>query len=829
MVGLVIVSHSPRLAQGVAELAREMGGHEVRIETAAGVAEGALGTDAVLVREAIERAWSDDGVLVLMDIGSAVLSAEMALELVAEDRRANVLLCEAPIVEGAVAAAVTARLGSSLAQVAEEARKGLAGKAAHLGVVETQGEEVATPGGPGSAERSIRVRVNAPHGLHARPAARLVQTAASFDARIRLRNVTSGRGPVDARSLSAVAGLTARTGHVLEVLASGLEAEAALTAIDELAVDRFGDRAAVVGTEVSPPTPLGPATAGEFRGVTASPGIGIGPARRLARPDLDVRDVRARDVDAELRALDTALATVRGELVAQRDGLVTRGRQDEAAIFDAHLLFLEDAAIVEPAREAVRSGASAPAAWRDALGASVMQWSSLDDPYLRVRADDLRSVGGQVLARLLGVELAAPRLEAPGIVVATNLTPAEAVALGPEVQGVAMANGAPTSHAMIVARSLGIPAVSGLGAGILDVAEGTLLALDGTEGLVQVDPPPEVLSRFETARAATESSKRVALAAAHEPAVTTDGRHVEVMANIAHVEEVAEAISAGADGIGLFRSEFLFMDRDSLPGADEQEEAFRRAAEALEGKPLTVRTLDVGADKPLPALGLEPVENPALGLRGVRLGLAMPDLLEGQLLALLRVGRDHPLRVMFPMVTTVGEVRAVREILDRVRTRASEEGDAVAGSIEVGIMVEVPAAALAAEHLAAEVDFFSIGTNDLAQYTLAADRGDPAVAGLIDPLHPAVLLLIERTAAAAAARRRAVAICGELAADRDAVPLLLGLGVGELSVSAPALPFVKAAVRRTDTRAAEELARQALAAPDAAAVRSLLTEPPGAG
>jgi phosphocarrier protein FPr len=827
MVGLVIVSHSPRLAEGVAELAQEMGGPEVRIETAAGIVDGALGTDAVLVQEAIERAWSDDGVLVLMDLGSAVLSAEMALDLVDGDHRGNVLLCEAPIVEGAVAAAVTARLGSSLKQVAEEARKGLAGKTAHLGADGGIEGDAAAPTDT-LVERSIQVRVDAPHGLHARPAARLVQTAASFDARIQLRNVTSGRGPVDAGSLSAVAGLTARQGHVLEVLARGPEAADALAAIEELAATKFGDEASVPEVEAlaSPSEPAGPTAPGEFRGITASPGIGIGPARRLAQPDLVVRDVRSSDPDSELRVLDTALATVRDELRARRDGLMSRGRRDEAAIFDAHLLFLEDAAIVEPAAAAIRAGASAAAAWRDALGAAVMAWSSLEDPYLVVRADDLRSVGRQVLARLLGLELAAPRLEAPGIVVATNLTPAEAVALGPEVQGVAMANGAPTSHAMIVARSLGIPAVSGLGAAILDVPEGTLLALDASGGILRVDPPPDVLRRFEAALVASESSRRVALAAAHEPAVTADGRLIEVMANIAHVEEIAEAVAVGADGVGLFRSEFLFMERDSLPGVDEQEAAYRRAAEALGGRTLTVRTLDVGADKPLPALALPPSENPALGLRGLRLGLAMPDLLETQLRALLRVAHDQPVRIMFPMVTTIGEIRAARASLEQARARAVEEGDRVAPQIEIGIMIEVPAAALAAEHLAAEVDFLSIGTNDLTQYTLAADRGDPAVAELVDPLHPAVLMLIERAAAAGGAWDRPVAICGELAADVEAVPLLVGLGVGELSVSAPALPFVKAAVRRIDTRAAEELARRALAAPDAAAVRSLLAALP---
>jgi len=816
MVGIVIVSHSPRLAEGVAELAREMGG-DVRIETAAGIADGSIGTDAVLVAAAIDRAWSPDGVLVLMDLGSAVLSAEMALDLVADAHRTGVLLCEAPIVEGAVAAAVTAKMGATLEQVAAEARNGIAGKVAHL---EPEGTSAAAPTITASG-RSILLTVEAAHGLHARPAARLVQTAASFDADVRITNVTGERGPVDARSLSAVASLIAREGDQIEVSASGPQAEAALGAFAELAAGRFGDR-----PQPDPPVPAATAEAaatedGALSGISGSPGIGIGPARRLVEPMLEVPIERSDDAAAEFRALDAAIEAVRGDIGSRRDALASTGRTEEAAIFDAHLLFLQDDAVLDPTRNSIRAGASAAAAWRDGIAGASGAWSALDDPYLAARAEDLRSVGRQVLAALLGVELPPAGLEAPGVLIAADLAPADAASLGSEVRAVALANGGPTSHAMIVARALGIPAVVGLGVRILDVADGTPVAVDASRALVFVEPTDETVRALEAVRTATETARATARAAALEPAATIDGRRIAVFANITDPDEVVDAIASGAEGVGLFRSEFLFLGRDRLPGIEQQVAAYRRAAEPLDGRPLTVRTLDAGADKPIPALGLAPAENPALGLRGLRLGLARPELLVDQLRALLRVAAGYPIRVMFPMVTTIAEVRAARELLGTARTAEVDARHPV-GEPEVGIMIEVPAAALGANHLAPEVDFFSIGTNDLTQYTLAVDRGDPAVAGLTDHFDPTVLELVGRTASAGRTHGRPVAVCGELAADPAAVPLLIGLGVDELSVASAALPLIKAAIRETDARDAETLARAALAARSASEVRALL-------
>jgi phosphocarrier protein FPr len=368
---------------------------------------------------------------------------------------------------------------------------------------------------------------------------------------------------------------------------------------------------------------------------------------------------------------------------------------------------------------------------------------------------------------------------------------------------------------------LGIPAVVGAGDAVLGLDEGATIAIDGSSGAIVVEPDPGALRRLEDARAGQEARARAASAEALRPAVTIDGVVVEVTLNIGAPGDAAVAATVGADGVGLFRTEFLFMQRDRMPDEDEQAAAYADAAQTLgSGRPLTVRTLDVGADKPLPYLEQPAEPNPFLGMRGLRLGLAAPELLRTQLRAIVRVAAEHPLRVMFPMVTTLDELRAAREELDRARA----ELGARAGDPEVGIMVEVPAAALLADRLAAEVAFFSIGTNDLTQYTLAADRGNERVGGLTDGLHPAVLELIGRTVEGADAHGRWVGVCGELASDPLATSLLLGLGVRELSMSAPAVPLVKAAVRDVDLAAARTLADDARRCATADEVRSLLRD-----
>ncbi len=824
MVGIVLVSHSHEAAEGTAALARQMGGEGVAIATAGGL-EGAdhpIGTDAMRVLAAIDEVWSEAGVLVLMDLGSAVLSAEMALDFLDQERRPRVLLSDAPFVEGAVAAAVSARLGTSLGDVEREARGGLAGKSAHLGVPAVS-EAAAAPEarfeeGP---EVHLKLTVDLPHGLHARPAARFVQTASAFEADVRVSNATTGRGPVSARSLNAVATLGVTQGHDIDVLARGPGATEAVEALRALAGRRFDEAPEDLVAAVPPPeaAPAELGAEGILRGFAASPGIAIAPARRFHVPELVVPETPAEgSAEDQQRALDRALAAATEAIGRQREDAAARVGAGRAAIFDAHVLFLQDDALLEPAREAVRSGASAARAWSGSVEAMAETWAALPDPYLRARAADLRSVGRTVLASLLGVEPPRPRLDAPGVLLASDLEPADTVGLDPATcLGIATAHGGPTSHAAVLARALGIPAVVGLGDGLAAVAEGATVGLDGEAGTVAIDPPPDVVDALHDRAERRAAAEGAARANAHQPATTRDGVGIEVAANIGRPEEVAAAVEAGCDGVGLFRTEFLFMGRATMPDEDEQEAAYRAAAVGLAGRPLLVRTLDAGADKPLPYLDQPPEPNPFLGVRGLRLGLARPDLLRTQLRALLRVAADHPVRIMFPMVATLDEVRAAREALEEARGSLRS-----AARPQVGVMIEVPSAALAAVHIAPEVDFFSIGTNDLTQYTLAADRGNEHVAMLADPLHPAVLRLIAMAADASTAHGGWTGVCGELAADEHATALLLGLGVRELSMSAPAIAVVKQAVRDTDLVAARALAGRALDAASGGEVRELL-------
>jgi phosphocarrier protein FPr len=830
MVGIVLVSHSHSIAEGAAELARQMGGEDVKIETAGGLdtPDRAIGTDAVLVQQAIERAWSEDGVLVLMDLGSAVLSTEMALDLLPEERRRGVLLSDAPFVEGAVAAAVTARIGASLEEVAAEAREGLSGKSTHLG---TEAPSAASgsdlPEANAGASASAELLVRTAHGLHARPASRFVLTVSEFDADVRVSNADAGRGPVSARSLNAVATLGVTHGQRIAVTATGPQAREAIEALRALAERNFDEQeeeevapAGTAPTDVAR-TPDG----GTLAGLPASPGVAVGPARRFHATPLEVPDAAGRGADEERRALDEAIDAARRDIAGQRRSVAGRAGPYRAAIFDAHLLFLDDEALLEPAREAIAGGASAASAWRDAVEVVAHVWEGIDDEYQRARAADLRSVGTQVLARLLGVEVPTPRLDAPGVLLTLDLAPADAASLDRSTAlGVATAFGGPTSHAAVLARSLGIPAVVGLGTALLDVPEGTPIALDGEAGVVVVEPSAGVVAELEERLRERDEADRIARAGAMAPAVTRDGTPVEVAANVGTLEDVAPAVDAGCDGIGLFRTEFLFMGRDAMPTEDEQDAAYRAAAEALGGRPMIVRTLDAGADKPLPYLSQPAEDNPFLGVRGLRLGLVRPDVLDPQLRAILRVAADHPVRLMFPMVATLEELRAGRAAVERAHAAVAQAGRRVPERLEVGVMIEVPSAALAAEALAREADFFSVGTNDLSQYTLAADRGNERVAALADPLHPAVLELIRRSAAVATAAGRWTGVCGELAADALATPLLIGLGVRELSMSAPAIPHVKRAVRETDLASARTLAQDALALSGAAEVRELLRE-----
>jgi multiphosphoryl transfer protein len=825
MVGIVVVSHSARLADGVVELAREMGGPDVRLMPAGGTddPDAPLGTDATKVMAAIEAADTGDGVLVLMDLGSAVMSAEMALDFLDPDSAARVRLCEAPLVEGTVSAAIAARLGAGLDDVAAEARGALGPKAAHLGTTADAAADDLAPGAAAEAGVAADLDVINRLGLHARPAARFVTAAGSFEAEVSVTNLDTGVGPVSARSLNAVATLGARQGHRIRVAARGPQAAEAIDALSSLAEAGFGDRDEPEPRPQMPPRTHAPP--GSIAGVPASPGIAIGPLRHLKSPDVDIPEATAADPQYEWNRLQKALDASRSQIEEMRRDAAQRLGESESEIFDAHLLLLGDDELLKPARAAIFDNKNtAPLAWSDAVNAVARRYEQLEDAYQAERAADVRDVGNRVVANLLGVSTA-PAVDGDGVLAVTELAPADAAALDAKVTtGIVTARGGPTSHGAILARALGIPAVVGAGEGIIDIAEGTTVVVDGAAGAVIVDPNEEQLADFAARRDREAALATEWRSAAKAPARTADGARIEVFANVGRPGDAIGAVESGAEGVGLLRTEFLFLDRDDPPSEDEQYAAYCEVAKRLDGRPVIVRTLDAGADKPIPYVAQSTESNPFLGVRGIRLSLAHEELLQTQLRAILRAAAEHPLKLMFPMIATVAELAEATAAVEKARSTLDADGVAAAAAIATGIMVEVPAAALTAELLAQRVSFFSIGTNDLAQYTMAAERGNERVAGLADPLHPAVLRLVDHVVRAARKYDRWVGVCGEAAGDVTAVPVLVGLGVTELSMAAPAIPAVKERLRNMRLADTGELARAALAAESATDVRRLVDE-----
>jgi phosphoenolpyruvate-protein phosphotransferase/dihydroxyacetone kinase phosphotransfer subunit len=797
LIGIVVVSHSRALAEAAVGLASEMVADDNRpvIAVAAGLDDNSFGTDAAAVAEAIGTADSPDGVLVLLDLGSAVLSAEMALEFVDPELAERVKLSSAPLVEGLVAAVVTASTGASLDAVVAEAGRGLAGKQNHLG------DAPVVEAAPIVADSTfIEVLVDNEHGLHARPAAKLVALVNRYDATVTLTDLETARGPVDARSLSMVATLNAQQGHHLRVGASGAQAAEVLEAVRQLADRSFDDQPAKPTREPSSPGKSG-----------SGLDVAVGPAVVLDEA-VDLTGYQAGDVDAERSRAKEAWRVAQEQLAVLRDRTAEQIGEAEAAIFDAQLALIGDAVQLDAVFQAIRKGGNAPEAWKRALDKLASAFEGLDDPYQRERAQDVRSVRDRVLRALTGAAEAG-KPPAGGVLVVRELDAATSAGLDAErIAGVAVRAAGTTGHGVIVARSRGIPLITGIGD--VGVPAGVLVAFDARAGSFVVDPPDDG-STFRTALRERAADREAALAEADQPAVTVDGQTIKVFANVGSVQDALDA--RGADGSGLVRTEVLFGDRRQAPTVEEQVEVFRAVAAALGGKPITIRTWDIGGDKPLPFLPQEQEANPFLGERGIRVFRKRPELLRDQLKAICQVATETPVQVMFPMVTTAEEVAWALEELGAIGTSS--------WGVKVGIMVEVPAAALRISTLAEGLDFVSIGTNDLTQYTTASDRGNSAVAELADGLDPAVLQLIDRVVRSVPAGVE-VAVCGDLASDPDAAVLLAGLGIHELSAVGPQVPLIKARLRRTDLSDAAGLAAEALALGSATAVRRLLRPTP---
>jgi phosphoenolpyruvate-protein phosphotransferase len=512
--------------------------------------------------------------------------------------------------------------------------------------------------------------------------------------------------------------------------------------------------------------------------------------------------------------LARAIEQVKADLAAKTARLQANGLTAEAGILEAQTLMLDDPALIDGAADLMAQGRPADEAVAAAMAPFAQMLRASPDPVFQARAADVEDVIDQLRHALHGVPATPPPPPRPSILVARDLAPSQTAGLDRAlVLGFATEQGSATAHTAILARALGLPAVVGIAGLVEAVEDGQAVLLDGDEGTLVIDPPADTVATLQP------SAEAVADA---EPAMTRDGRRMEVGCNAAGVEDALRAAAAGADGIGLLRSEFLFLGSDRLPSEDEQVAVLEAVAAAMGGRPVILRTLDVGADKPLPALPQPPEANPALGVRGLRLQLLRrPDLLLDQLRAALRVSARHPLRLMFPMVSTLDELRQAKTLLAQARREVNPSATDGTG-MQVGIMIEVPAAAVGADLLAAEVDFFSLGTNDLTQYLFAADRTNPELAPLADSLHPAMLRMIDQVVKAAHRRQRWVGVCGEMASDLWAVPLLVGLGIDELSVHPPIVARVKALVRRLDAAECARAARAALKLDSGAAVRRLL-------
>jgi phosphotransferase system enzyme I (PtsI) len=561
-----------------------------------------------------------------------------------------------------------------------------------------------------------------------------------------------------------------------------------------------------------------------YKGIPASPGIAIGPAFCFQEADLSFDRETIEAIEPELERFEKARTLAGEQIVAIKEKALAEASEDEAAIFDAHTLFLQDPALIDAIREGIQGCINAEAAVFDAVEMQANALEAMEDEYFSARAADVRDVGQRLLRILLGVsEMDLSSLQKPSIILAKDLTPSDTVRLEKKlVLGFLTALGGPTSHTAILAKALDLPAVVGAGETILGIEHNTILAIDGSTGEVNAKPDENTLAEFKRRAKTYQAESEAALAKAHEAAITQDGIPVEVVANVGNPEDTQQALDRGAEGIGLLRTEFLYMERPTAPDEEEQLTAYDTILDLMEERPVVVRTLDVGGDKAIPYLDLGVEANPFLGWRAIRMTLDQPEFFKIQLRALLRASPGHDVRIMFPMVATLEELRNARALLSEARQEVLAAGHAIAEKIQIGIMVEVPSVAVLADRFAREVDFFSIGTNDLTQYTMAAERTNEKVAYLGDACHPAVLRQIQRVIQAAHKEGIWVGLCGELAGDADAIPILLGLGLDEFSMAPASIPRAKEIIRRWRKTDAQALIETVLDMDTAEDVRSFI-------
>jgi multiphosphoryl transfer protein len=679
--------------------------------------------------------------------------------------------------------------------------------------------------------QQLDIIIKNPTGLHARPAKEFVNIAKGFKSNIR---VYHGEKMANAKSLISLLTLGVRSGNQIKIEVEGEDEDQALQALESAVLSGLGEEEIINQISQKSPT-IERATTSEqvkpdhpeveiilenqIRGIAGAPGIAIGPVYHLQRTEIKVEETFAGE-SKEKNQLQSAIETAKGQLKQLHKKMLDQKASGEAAIFDVHIELLDDFELLDSVLEKINQEQSAAFAWQSTIEERAKLVASLDDPLLAARAADLHDVGYRVLRILVGADNQAPEFpDHPVIILAEDLSPSDTVTLDRDkVLGFCTAKGGPTAHTAIIARALGLPAIVSAGEKIISLEDSTQVILNGYTGILSIKPNQTEIKEAVRMQEEDKDFRLQARAESGKPAITIDGHRVEIAANIGGIEDAHQALASGAEAVGLLRTEFLFLERINPPSEDEQFEVYRDIAQAMQNKPVIVRTLDVGGDKPLPYIQMEQEINPFLGERGIRLCLNRPKLLREQLRAILRAKEHGTLRIMLPMVSDISEWLATREIVTEIENEMGVSG------VEMGIMIEVPSAALMADIFAEHVDFFSVGTNDLTQYTLAMDRMHPLLAGKSDGLHPAVLRLIDLTVKAAHKSGKWVGVCGELGSDPQAIPILVGLGVDELSVTVPAIPMVKAQVRELSLTKTQQLAQAALKCASAKEVRQL-TQP----
>lgn len=791
MIGIVVVSHSRPLAEAAVQLVHALLPAEngPTIVVAAGTAEGALGTDVAAISLAIASLDSPDGVLVVLDLGSAILSTELAVEFLDPAVAERVVISSAPLVEGLLAAAAAAASGADLPTVAAEARLALIAKTTHLDGAEPPTPLAATPARP-VARRPARpttlvwrTSIDTVHGLHIRPAAAIVTALREVDADVAISNASTGVGPVPASSLARLAALEIKQGQILEARITGAEASLARDVLADLAAGNFGE--ADTGTRPRAARPVLPVVEPgpdlPFAGASGSQ-IVVGPIhRRTSIPSVD--GYHPLSPKGELTRFTAAVATVQDYL----DALAIT-RPLSADILTAQSLIAGDRELAHDVVGRITEGFSAVDAVTDLLTRTARSIDGLTDPYLRERAQDVRSVRRLLLLALMDRPLADDEPGEPCVWLTDELDAATASGLDARLcLGVITTTGGFQGHGVLTAESRGIPVLAGR-AEARGLSEGRIVAFDPVSRELWVDPDDALLAELAERNAARTAAFESAQARAHDPAYTLDGHRILVEANVSSLADARAGALAGAEGSGVVRTEILFAARSSAPDAEEQAAVYRAIGATL-GGPITIRTFDAGGDKPLAYLPTTHEANPALGVRGIRLMPSAREQFRQQLRGIVMAARDVAVRVLFPMITVPGEMAWARGVLDDV---VRELGPV---DLPVGMMIEVPAAALRAADFAGLVDFVSIGTNDLAQYTLASDRTAPTAAHPDPTDSPAVWDLIRLTCEGLPGVP--VAVCGNLASDPTAVGRLLELGVTELSVRPPLVAEIKQAVRRS--------------------------------